>query len=287
MECNLCPRHCKVDREKTFGFCGQKALPKIANYSLHMWEEPCISYKKGSGTVFFSGCSLKCVYCQNYEISSKNVGQEISIEDLANVFKELDQKADNINLVTPTHFSDSIIKALKIYRPKNPVIYNTHGYELESEIEKISPYIDIFLTDLKYYSPELSQKYSGVSNYFEIASRALKKMVSLKTNVFKNGKMLSGVIVRHMLLPSHLEDSKQILKFLAENFPSVTLSLMAQYTPLGRASDFPEINRKITEEEYDELIDFAISLGLDGYMQELSSADDCFVPKFSNNVLPS
>ena len=248
MECNLCPRGCKVDREKTFGFCGQKALPKIANYSLHMWEEPCISYKKGSGTVFFSGCSLKCVYCQNYEISSENVGQEISIEDLANVFKELDQKADNINLVTPTHFSDSIIKALEIYRPKNPVIYNTHGYELESEIEKISPYIDIFLTDLKYYSPELSQKYSGVSNYFEIASRALKKMVSLKTNVFKNGKMLSGVIVRHMLLPSHLEDSKQILKFLAENFPSVTLSLMAQYTPLGRASDLPEINRKITEE---------------------------------------
>lgn len=285
MNCNLCPRRCEINREEKIGFCGQKNLIKIANFSLHNWEEPCISYEKGSGAIFFSGCSLKCVYCQNYEISSQGVGQTITVQDLANIFKELDKKADNINLVNPTHFSNLIIEALKIYKPKNPVIYNTHGYEIEEEIEKLSPYIDIFLTDLKYYSSELSLKYSGVKDYFEVATKALKKMIVLKPTIIDNGKLLQGVIVRHLLLPNFIEDSKKILEYLAKNHSEVTLSLMAQYTPYGRAKDFPEINRKITAHEYDELVDYAIKLGLDGYMQELSSADECYIPKFSNKVI--
>lgn len=285
MNCNLCPRRCGINREEKIGFCGEKNLIKIANFSLHNWEEPCISYEKGSGAIFFSGCSLKCVYCQNYEISSQGVGQTITVQDLANIFKELDKKADNINLVNPTHFSNLIIEALKIYKPKNPVIYNTHGYEIEEEIEKLSPYIDIFLTDLKYYSSELSLKYSGVKDYFEVATKALKKMIVLKPTIIDNGKLLQGVIVRHLLLPNFIEDSKKILEYLAKNHSEVTLSLMAQYTPYGRAKDFPEINRKITAHEYDELVDYAIKLGLDGYMQELSSADECYIPKFSNKVI--
>ena len=285
MNCNLCPRRCEINREEKIGFCGEKNLIKIANFSLHNWEEPCISYEKGSGAIFFSGCSLKCVYCQNYEISSQGVGQTITVQDLANIFKELDKKADNINLVNPTHFSNLIIEALKIYKPKNPVIYNTHGYEIEEEIEKLSPYIDIFLTDLKYYSSELSLKYSGVKDYFEVATKALKKMIVLKPTIIDNGKLLQGVIVRHLLLPNFIEDSKKILEYLAKNHSEVTLSLMAQYTPYGRAKDFPEINRKITAHEYDELVDYAIKLGLDGYMQELSSADESCIPKFSNKVI--
>ncbi len=285
MNCNLCPRRCGINREEKIGFCGEKNLIKIANFSLHNWEEPCISYEKGSGAIFFSGCSLKCVYCQNYEISSQGVGQTITVQDLANIFKELDKKADNINLVNPTHFSNLIIEALKIYKPKNPVIYNTHGYEIEEEIEKLSPYIDIFLTDLKYYSSELSLKYSGVKDYFEVATKALKKMIVLKPTIIDNGKLLQGVIVRHLLLPNFIEDSKKILEYLAKNHSEVTLSLMAQYTPYGRAKDFPEINRKITAHEYNELVDYAIKLGLDGYMQELSSADECYIPKFSNKVI--
>lgn len=285
MNCNLCPRRCGINREEKIGFCGEKNLIKIANFSLHNWEEPCISYEKGSGAIFFSGCSLKCVYCQNYEISSQGVGQTITVQDLANIFKELDKKADNINLVNPTHFSNLIIEALKIYKPKNPVIYNTHGYEIEEEIEKLSPYIDIFLTDLKYYSSELSLKYSGVKDYFEVATKALKKMIVLKPTIIDNGKLLQGVIVRYLLLPNFIEDSKKILEYLAKNHSEVTLSLMAQYTPYGRAKDFPEINRKITAHEYDELVDYAIKLGLDGYMQELSSADECYIPKFSNKVI--
>ena len=285
MNCNLCARRCGINREEKIGFCGEKNLIKIANFSLHNWEEPCISYEKGSGAIFFSGCSLKCVYCQNYEISSQGVGQTITVQDLANIFKELDKKADNINLVNPTHFSNLIIEALKIYKPKNPVIYNTHGYEIEEEIEKLSPYIDIFLTDLKYYSSELSLKYSGVKDYFEVATKALKKMIVLKPTIIDNGKLLQGVIVRYLLLPNFIEDSKKILEYLAKNHSEATLSLMAQYTPYGRAKDFPEINRKITAHEYNELVDYAIKLGLDGYMQELSSADECYIPKFSNNVI--
>lgn len=285
MNCFLCPRKCGIDRDNKNGFCSQKNVLKIANYSLHEWEEPCISYKKGSGAIFFSGCSLKCVYCQNYEISTLNVGQEITVNQLADIFKELDEKADNINLVNPTHFSSLIYEAVKIYKPKTPIIYNTHGYELESEIEKVSKFVDIFLTDLKYYSKELSLKYSQVPNYFEVASKALNKMLFLKPNKFDNGKMLQGVIVRHLILPNCYQDSKKILEYLSKHHKDITLSLMSQYIPCGKASEFNEINRKITQDEYDKIIEYAIKLGLDGYMQEISSADTCFIPKFSNKVI--
>ena len=285
MDCKLCPRQCCVDRNKNKGFCGEKNTLKIANYSLHQWEEPCISYKKGSGAIFFSGCSLKCVYCQNYEISSLDVGQEISVNQLAEIFKELDLTADNINLVNSTHFSSLIIDALKIYKPKAPVIYNTHGYELEEEIVKLANYVDIFLTDLKYFSSEISLKYSKVNNYFDVAKKEKKKMIELKPNKFKNGQMLQGVIVRHLVLPTLTNDSKKILDYIAKEHKDVILSLMAQYTPLGEAVNFPEINRTLLQEEYDEVVNYAINLNLDGYMQELSSANDCFIPKFSNKVI--
>ena len=286
MKCELCPRRCSVNRAINHGYCKQGLEAKVANYSLHFGEEPCISYEKGSGTVFFSGCSLRCVYCQNYDISNKNIGQVISLNQLAEIFKELDENADNINLVTPTHFSNVIQEAFKLYKPKNPVIYNTHGYELESEIEKIANFTDIFLTDFKYYSPEISKKYSSAENYFEIASKALNKMLELKPNIYENGKILQGVIVRHLLLPNNLEDSKKVLKYLSEKHPNITISLMAQYTPYGEIKNFPELNRKITTEEYDELTDYAYSLGLDGYMQELSSADEEFIPEFSDILKP-
>ena len=284
--CKLCPRECGIDRSKTIGACKATDKVKVALASIHSYEEPCISGIEGSGTVFFSNCNLRCVYCQNYDISNKNIGQIVNVNQLAEIFKELDENADNINLVTPTHFSNVIQDAFKLYKPKNPVIYNTHGYELESEIEKIANFTDIFLTDFKYYSPEISKKYSSAENYFEIASKALNKMLELKPNIYENGKILQGVIVRHLLLPNNLEDSKKVLKYLSEKHPNITISLMAQYTPYGEIKNFPELNRKITKEEYDELTDYAYSLGLDGYMQELSSADEEFIPEFSDILKP-
>lgn len=284
MKCNLCPRGCLVDRSKSAGFCGQQKL-KIANYGLFHWEEPCISYKKGSGAIFFSGCSLKCVFCQNYEISSQNVGQEISVSDLAKIFEELDATADNINLVNPTHFSDQIIEALKIYSPRVPIVYNTHGYELESEIEKLSGFVDIFLTDLKYYDNSLAEKLSSAKNYFQIASKAVDKMIALKPNKFDSDKMTQGVIIRHLILPNHTDDSKRVLDHIKRTHPDAIISLMGQYVPCGKASAYADINRKLTAEEYDDVTDYAYQLGLDGYMQELSSADEMFIPKFSNKVI--
>lgn len=284
MKCNLCPRGCLVDRNEKSGFCGQQNL-KIANYGLFHWEEPCISYEKGSGAIFFSGCSLKCVFCQNYEISSQNVGQEITVNNLAKIFEELDAVADNINLVNPTHFSDKIIEALKIYKPHVPVVYNTHGYELESEIIKLAAFVDIFLTDLKYYDNALAEKLSGAKNYFQIASKAIDKMIVLKPNKFEGDKMTQGVIIRHLILPNHTDDSKRILEHIKNSHPDAIISLMGQYIPCGKASLFADINRKLTAEEYDDVTDYAYHLGLDGYMQELSSADEMFIPKFSNKVI--
>jgi len=282
MLCELCPRKCKVDRINKFGYCAEKTNARIGNYGLFHYEEPCISYNKGSGAIFFSGCSLKCVYCQNYEISQSGTGQEITDEKLAEIFKELDEKADNINLVNPTHFSINIINALNIYKPKCPIVYNTHGYEKVEEIEKLSNFVDIFLTDLKYYSEEKSLKYSKAKNYFNVATKAINKMCELKKDTFSNGKMLSGVIIRHLLLPNGLEDSKLCLDWIQEHHPERLISLMAQYVPLGKAEDFPEINRKITEREYNNLLDYASSLNLKGYSQELTSAEKDFIPKFSN-----
>lgn len=285
MLCNLCPRKCNIDRNINQGYCTEKSNARIANYGLFNFEEPCISYKNGSGAIFFSGCSLKCVYCQNYEISQNGTGQEITDEELANIFKELDKTADNINLVNPTHFSSNIINALKIYKPKCPVVYNTHGYEKVEIIEELASYVDIFLTDLKYFSEEKSFKYSKAKNYFEVTSKAINKMCELKKDVFENGKMLYGVIIRHLLLPGNLEDSKLCLDWVKENQPNRLISLMAQYVPMGKANLYPEINRKVTNNEYNSLLEYADSLSLNGFSQELTSADKDFIPKFSNNVI--
>lgn len=285
MKCNLCPRNCSVDRGKQKGFCNSGDKIKIANYGLFQYEEPCISFEKGSGAIFFSGCTLKCVYCQNYEISSLDVGQEITIEELAKIFKLFDKTADNINLVNPTHFIREIIEAFKIYKPSVPVVYNTHGYETVKTIEMLEPYVDIYLTDFKYYYSEISLKYSKAENYLEKAHYALKEMVRQKQNVFdEKGKMLQGVIVRHLILPNNLDNSKKVLEYLKEEYDDILLSLMSQYIPCHKAKDYEEINRTLTQEEYDEIVDYAYDLGLDGFCQELSSAEEFYIPKFSSKI---
>ena len=283
MKCNLCPRKCNADREDgSFGFCGMPSQIKVAKWGLFNFEEPCISLNKGSGAIFFSGCNLACVFCQNYEISALKNGKTITTKELADIFKQLeDIGAENINLVTPMHFATSIVEAIKIYRPKIPIIYNTNAYETESVIEYVAPYVDIFLPDLKYYSPQLSLKFSNAKNYFEVAIKAIKKMYELKTNKFApNGKMLEGIIIRHMILPLCTEDSIKVLETIKQYFPQAKVSLMAQYTPMFKASSFKQINRGITKREYEKVFNKYIELGLDGYVQDLSSASSCFTPIF-------
>ena len=261
---------------------------KIAHYELFLFEEPCISLGKGSGAIFFSGCNLDCVFCQNYEISSKGKGKFIEVEDLVNIFKELeDLGAENINLVSPMHYATQIVQALKIYKPKIPVIYNTNSYESIEVIKMVAPYVDVFLPDFKYYSSSLSKTLSGVEDYFIIALNAIKTMRCMKKDLYDNktGKILQGVLIRHMILPLCTDDSTKILDVISKEIPNTKVSLMCQYTPLGRAFEFKTINRKITKREYDKVLNHFLSLSLKGYMQELSSAQKSYVPnfKFINN----
>lgn len=283
MICNICPRGCNIDREKAVGFCQMPKQPKIALYQLFFYEEPCITAKNGSGAVFFSGCSLKCVFCQNYEISSLANGREISINQLAEVFRELEQNgAENINLVNPTHYVDAIEKALEIYRPNIPIVYNTHGYEKVETIERVAKFVDVFLPDFKYINNDMAKKYSGASNYVETCQKALLKMRELKPqDIYKDDKLVSGVIVRHLVLPLMANDSIQILQWISKNLPNTKVSVMAQYTPCGNADKYPEINRKITKREYDKVVDAFIDLGLDGYVQEMESSSTEFIPKWN------
>lgn len=284
MICNLCPRRCGAlrDESNANGFCGMPQKIKIANYGLFKFEEPCISFGKGSGAIFFSGCNLACVFCQNHEISSGHKGWFVSSEELVNIFKKLEEMgAENINLVTPMHYALQILDALKMYKPKIPVVYNTNAYEDESIIKMLAPYIDIFLPDLKYYSNNLSDMFSGAKDYFDVAIKSIKLMRSLKQDNFdSNGKMLEGVLVRHMILPLCTDDSIKVLNVLKTEVPNTRVSLMAQYVPMHRASEFKAINRKITKREYNKVLDEYIRLGLDGYIQELTSADKCFIPQF-------
>ena len=286
-KCTLCPRECGADRETSRGFCGGGLLPRAAKAYLHMWEEPCISGTKGSGTVFFSGCSLKCCFCQNYRISAKNFGKEISIERLSEIFLELQNKgAHNINLVSPTHYVPQIIAALDMCRDKLhiPVAYNCGGYEKAETIEMLRGYIDIFMPDMKYYSSELSEKYSAAPDYFEYASKAIAKMIEIAGEpVFdENGIMQSGVIIRHMVLPTHRRDSEEVLKKLYELYgkDSFLLSLMSQYTPFYKSCEHKEINRRISTYEYEKVSQLAQELGFNGFMQERSSAKEEYTPDF-------
>ena len=287
-DCRLCPRNCRVNRKERTGFCGEKDGIRCARAALHHWEEPCISGTRGSGAVFFSGCSLKCCYCQNYQISQEGLGKEISPEKLARIFLDLqEQGAHNINLVTGTHFLPGILTALDLARPKLsiPVVYNCGGYEKPEVIRLLDGYVDIYLPDLKYFDPELSARYSGARDYFAQASQAVSAMISQTGSpVFdEDGIMQKGVIIRHMVLPGSRKDSISILHWIRENLPEegFLLSLLSQYTPFYKSREYPQINRRLTTYEYDKVLEEAISLGLTkGFMQEKSSAKEEYTPPF-------
>lgn len=281
---------CQVDRRTSRGFCQADDTIKIARAALHPWEEPCISGKNGSGTVFFSGCTLKCVFCQNHTLSHENFGKEITVARLAEIFLELQaQGAHNINLVTATHYLPSIKEALDLLGPalKIPVVLNCGGYERVETIRDFSDYIDIYLPDLKYYDSDLSMKYSRAFDYFDRASRAIEEMIrqtgGLTWSDEDPGLLKKGVIIRHMVLPGAKNDSIRLLHWIKDSLPEgkYMVSLMSQYTPFFRSCDFPEINRRITSYEYNKVLDTAIELGLmNGYMQEKSSAKEEYTPPF-------
>ncbi len=286
--CLICPRECGIDRNILTGFCKAGEKIKIARAALHHWEEPPISGTCGSGTVFFSGCNLKCVYCQNIGISHEGFGKEVSVQRLGEIFLELqDLGAHNINLVSPTPYISQICAAIDSVKSKIkiPFVCNTGGYEKIETLRALKGYIDIFLTDMKYFSPELSQKYSGVNDYFEYAFAAAKEMIDIagKPVLDTNGIMKSGVIIRHLALPGCRKDSLNIIDVLAKNFDksAFILSLMSQYTPNGCLSKFPELNRKITSFEYNSIVDSALKHGFDNaYIQDRSSAQKEYTPPF-------
>ena len=280
--CTLCPVSCGADRERAAGLCGVKGLT-IAKYYLHPYEEPPISHKNGSGTVFFGGCSLRCAFCQNYELSRALRGKEISPARLAEIFRELEEMgADNINLVTPDHVSDLVAEALALYKPRVPVVYNSGGYCKTDALERIDPYIDVYLPDLKFFSPDLSKRYTGRSDYFEYASRAVRFMAKKPLVWSGDQKLLSGILVRHLVMPGCGGDSIKALDFLKTVLPAdAPLSIMRQYTPMGEAEKFPELTRKITDREYRRVTDYALLLGFTNlYTQEKESADEKYTPSW-------
>lgn len=278
MICTLCPRNCGAERPETAGFCGAKEL-KIARADLHFFEEPPISGTKGSGTVFFCGCLLRCVFCQNYEVSRNEVGKAVTPAELAQIFQNLEAKgAHNINLVTPTHYLNEIEEAFSLYQPGIPVVWNTHSYETEETVERAAKFVDIFLPDLKYFSPEISLRYAGVRDYFERAFAAIRRMRELKADEFSgDGLMRSGVLVRHLILPMNLDETFAVLEKLAGELPGTKLSLMSQYTPFGELA-FPELRRKITRREYARAVGHMRELCIDGFVQELDSSGTAFIP---------
>lgn len=282
MICSICPRHCNVDRSVNLGFCQSPDNFRVARAALHFWEEPCISGKEGSGTVFFSGCNLKCVFCQNNEISAENKGVEISDDKLISIFENLiSQGANNINLVNPTHYAKRLEKVLRRWKSPVPIVYNSSGYEEVETLKALDGLIDIYLPDLKYIRAEKAMRYSKAADYFEKASAALLEMRRQVEDKFDGDIMKSGMIIRHLILPQNTNSSIAVLDFIKSNFPNTFVSLMAQYTPCGDLSEFPEINRKITMREYEKVVNYAFDNSFDKlFIQELSSADKSFIPKF-------
>ena len=288
-KCSLCPRMCGTDRAAgQKGFCGGGNLVRVARAALHYWEEPCISGESGSGTVFFSGCTMRCVFCQNKEISRSEVGKEITIERLAEIYLELAAKgANNINLVTPMHYAPQIIAALDIARKNGltlPIVWNIGGWERRESIAAVRDYADIWLSDFKYFDSSLGESLSKAPNYFSVAAEALDQMVKQTCEpVFdENGIMRRGVIVRHLMLPGHLDDTKNVLRFLYENYgDSIWISIMNQYTPMCSDPRFPELSRTVSDEEYNEAIDFACELGIENaFVQEGGTVGESFIPPF-------
>ncbi len=286
--CRLCPRRCGANRKAgEFGVCGAGGSVVAARASLHLWEEPCLSGERGSGTVFFSGCPLKCVFCQNSEISAQLHGKEIDSDRLCKIFFELRELgAHNINLVSPTPYISEIASAIKLAKKEDfdlPFVYNSSGYELVESLKRLDGLIDIYLPDFKYKSPTLAKKYSNAEDYPEHASLAIAEMVRQQpTPKLVGGMMKKGVIVRHLVLPSQVDDSKAVIGYLYKTFgDSIYISIMSQYTPVGELEDFPELRRTVSEAEYDEVVDFAIDIGVsNGFIQDGSAAAESFIPVF-------
>ncbi|MBQ7861125.1 MAG: radical SAM protein [Clostridia bacterium] len=285
MKCNLCPRGCNVDRTKEKGRCGVPDEILLARASVHLWEEPPVSGTKGSGTIFFSGCNLGCIYCQNFEISHKAKGKEITADRLKEIFNELESKGvHNINLVNPTHYAHKIRNVLLEAKPGIPVVYNSSGYERVSTLKSLEGLVDIYLPDLKYISSDRSEKYSDAADYFDFATKALTEMKrQCPENIFDgNGIMHRGMIVRHLILPQNTNQSIKILEWIKDNLGTDTIiSLMSQYTPCGEADKYKELRRKITPREYEKVVSAAEEMGFTTiFTQDYASASENFIPDF-------
>lgn len=281
--CTLCPRECHADRTISTGFCGAGHELRAARAALHMWEEPCISGTRGSGAVFFSGCGLRCVFCQNEAISQQGEGKIVTPARLAEIFRELEaQGAHNINLVTAAHFVPAVLEALSLYRPNIPIVYNSSGYESIETLRMLSGVVDIYLPDYKYIDPNMAAMLSGARDYPEVAFAAIAEMIrQTGAPVYdENGMMQRGTLIRHLVLPGLTGDSMKILTHIRDEFPGIPVSLMGQYTPCGRTLSMPGMNRKIKKKEYARVLAHMEAIGLDGYRQELGSADGAFIPSF-------
>ncbi|MBD5632684.1 MAG: radical SAM protein [Clostridia bacterium] len=281
MNCTQCPVACNAARPESKGACGVGGI-KIAKYYLHPFEEPPVSFKNGSGCIFFCGCSLKCAFCQNYELSRNQRGKEITVQQLADVFKQLeDMGAENINLVNPTHYLRDIMGAIELYRPKIPVVYNTHGYETIEALRLADGFVDIYLTDLKFIDPALSSRYTARSDYAKFALPAVRFMAEKPYKERPDGKMLSGCIVRHLILPLAAYDSVEVVKFVATLKKDVRFSLMSQYTPFGDIQNFKELQRRITRREYERVLEAVRAAGLENvFLQDFESASENYIPKW-------
>lgn len=287
-ECRLCPRNCGVNRYEKVGVCGATNKIKVALYSLHHWEEPVISGDNGSGTVFFSHCNLKCIFCQNKKISSLGYGKEITGERLQSIFLELQEKgAHNINLVTPTHFVPQIVRVLKKVKNKTltiPVVYNTSSYENVETIEMLDGYVDVYLADLKYFNNELGMNYSNCTNYFDYASKAIEAMYrQVGKPVIEDGLMKKGVIVRVLILPGHKDDAKKIIKYLYDTYKdNIFISIMNQYTPVTKILKYPNLNWTVTDGEYNDVVNYACDIGVtQAFIQEGETCVESFIPDFN------
>ena len=290
--CNLCPHNCLVNRYTEVGACGASSKIKVAYYSLHMWEEPVISGNAGSGTIFFSNCNLKCIFCQNKKISNDGYGKEISNDRLSEIFMELQKKgANNINLVTPTHYVPQIVESIHLSKDKGlklPIVYNTSSYENTNTIKLLNGLVNIYLADLKYYDDNLAVNYSHCKNYFKYATDTIDEMYEqVGKFIIKDDLMKSGLIVRILVLPGHINDAKKIIKYLYQKYnDSIFISIMNQYTPLCNFKTYTNLNRKLYDKEYDEVVDYACNLGIkNAFIQEGSTQDESFIPDFDCSII--